>query len=889
MPILPQVMVGVGAVALIVSCLAAVRIRRRVSRRLRGFWFAINGMMGMFALAYLAHFYQLVSHKGGTNELLVSSVFLGGAIFVLLVTHLSYVTVASEQRTAELEQALARERSAKIQLQRTQDFLNRIVASIDEPFMVLDRDYRVLLANEAARSMAGGVDPVAEGLCCHQISHQRDEPCKDEEHPCPLRDVFATGQVQRVEHAHRTSAGQERLVEVTAWPIFDEQGQVIQVIEYCRDRTQARHMERELAESEDRFRSIAMSTLDAILMLDGAGNISFWNPAAEKLLGYGAEEVMGRNLHLLLAPRRFHKAHLSAFPRFRRAGKGPVIGRVLELSAQRKDGSELPIELSVSALRQGGHWGAVGVMRDITERKRVEEGLREAKRKSEEADRAKSEFLANMSHEIRTPMNGIIGMSELLLDSELSAYQRDCAETVRGSARALLGIVNDILDFSKIEAGRIDMERTEFHLAETLEESTHVLAMRAQEKGIELVCLVDPEVPARLCGDPGRLRQILTNLVGNAIKFTERGQVAIEVGLEERDGRGALLRFQVRDTGIGIPQGRLDSLFEAFTQADASTSRRFGGTGLGLTISKRLVERMGGDIGVESELGRGSTFWFTVRLEVASAAATAAEGEESRRSKGQRAAPAGPGGSAARSAQILLAEDNPVNQKVAASILAKLGHSVQVVGTGAEALRALRDRSFDLVLMDVQMPELDGLEAARRIRGEGSEALDPRVPIVALTAHAMPGDRERVLDAGMDDFLAKPILPKGLQRVVERWVGGERAEPAKGGYERSALLERLGGDEELLREVLEAFVADAPRRLEALARGLEEWDAESVRYHAHTLKGAAINLGAEGLAEVAAKLEKLAERRDLEEGEGALGELREVFEAVREGVGERGA
>jgi len=798
------------------------------------------------------------------------------------------------------------------------------------------------------------------------------------------------------------------------------------------DEVQRRELE--LRESEEKFRTVADHTYDWEYWRAADGDLIYVSPSCERITGYSAEEF--RQEPGLLT-RIVHPDDLDKFTRHLDndgTGMAKADCQTPDFRILTRSGEECWILHICQEVYDGeGHsLGRRACNRDITKSHQAEEkllafsALMEKKNAelgaalltAEEATQAKSQFLATMSHEIRTPMNGVIGMTGLLLDTDLNEVQRQFAEIVRKSGENLLGVINDILDFSKIEAGKLDLEILDFDLRTTLEDTADMLAIRAAEAGLELICRVDPGVPSHLKGDPGRLRQIITNLAGNAIKFTHKGEVVISATLKSDTDDDVEIIFEIRDTGIGIPEERRAPIFTPFTQADGSTTRRYGGTGLGLAICKQLVELMEGEIGVESEEGKGSTFWFTARFGRQTSAAfensevpvyadisgtkilvvddnatnrmlmitllnswgcryeTAGDGETAllllreaaeqddpfrvalldqlmpgmdgselgRRIKadpllestlmvmvtslGQRGDAAaleqiGFAGyltkpvrqsqlydcvalvlgraagnapitgiitrhtvaeSAKHGVRILLAEDNAINQKVAQALLNRLGFKADMVANGLEAVRALELIHYDLVLMDCQMPEMDGFEATAMIRNAHSKVINHGVPIIAMTANAMMGDREECLEAGMDDYLAKPVKKDELAEVLEKWLTSDDHKDAPGQHMRSTagrsllfdeseLLENFDGDRDFAQSILADALLEIPVEIKSLKELSAGADTQAIRLQAHTMKGLAANMCAPVLREICFKIETAAKDDDVESVRDLLPEL----------------
>ena len=907
-----------------------------------------------------------------------------------------------EERTAELarsnanlEREVAERNRAEQTLRESEAVYQSLVESLPLNVFRKDLQGRVVFGNKRY------CDTLGQPL--EQLAGKTDSDIFPRELADKYRsddaNVIASGEVLDVVEEHRKPDGELIYVHVLKAPVRDASGRIVGIQGMFWDVTDRKRAEAELEHERYLLHSLMDGTPDAIYFKDTEGRFTRINKskAARSGLSDPAEAVGKTDADFFPAE---HAAKTVADEhQLMQAGR-PLVGE--EEHIVWPNGREGWVSTTKMPLRDkdGKVIGTFGISHDITTQKKAAEGLRAAKEAAEAASRAKSDFLANMSHEIRTPMNAIIGMTELVLDTELTDSQRDYLRMVRGSGESLMSVINDVLDFSKIEAGKLDLELAPFDMRESLGDTMKSMALRAHTKGLELACQIRPEVPDRLVGDAGRLRQIVVNLVGNAIKFTDSGEVVLDVARQDHSNDEVVLHVTVTDTGIGIPDEKRSSVFEAFEQADGSTTRRFGGTGLGLAISARLVQFMGGQIWVESEVGRGSVFHFTAPFAIArdephrtaekpafvrntrvlvvddnatnrrileeilgnwdmkvSVAAGVDEAIPLLREAHRSGRPydilltdanmpdadgfslaeqvkqdpelgstiimmltssdrpgdvdkcgdlgvaayllkpikqselfdaivlalgvtepedAGIEGAGAaqppplRPLMILLAEDSLVNQKLAVGLLEKYGHSVVVANHGGEALAALESNNFDIVLMDVQMPEMDGFEATAAIR-ERERETGGHIPIVAMTAHAMKGDREQCLEAGMDDYVPKPIRAGQLFDAIGALVGSpsvpkhvpQSAPPVEGPIDWSQALESVEGDHDLLKQVAEAFLAESPSLVGKIRQALPDADRDALRIAAHTLKGQFRCFGAGSAFDHASQLEQMGHTGDL--------------------------
>ncbi len=1006
---------GIVGVVLAASLLVALFLSNRLQRLISG---------------PILHLAQAARAVGQEQDFSFRATKHGNDELGILIDGFNEMLTLLQMRDAELKEARdSLERRVEERTRELEESLSVLHATLEstaDGILVVDGAGKVINFNEKFRAM-WDLPPVllAKGDDNTLLAHVLDRLKDSQRFLDKVHQLYAA-----------PDAESHDLVEFKDGRVFERDSQPQRIggksvgrVWSFRDITDRKRAEEALRESNERFQLVARATNDAVWDWDVTTNTVWWNQGLQTLFGYQPEQM---DLGIEAWTSRLHPEDrervLADFQTVIHFGQYFWTG---EYRFRRASGEYAYIFDRACLIRDAEHrpLRVVDAMVDITERKRAEEELKRAKETAEAASQAKSQFLANVSHEIRTPMNAILGMTRLALDTKLTAEQRSLLTTVKDSAEILLTIINDILDFSKIEAGKMELEPISFNLRTSLEDTVAALGLRAHEKGLELACFIEGNVPEMIVGDPYRLRQVVTNLLANAIKFTESGEVVLRVGAESKSADSVRLHFAVTDTGIGIPESKQRLIFEAFTQADNSTTRNYGGTGLGLTISSQLIGLMGGSIWVESKVGLGSTFHFNALFELGQAAQpdalpvpaglnplrvlivddnattrrilellltrwgmqpTAVDNgpaalEELRRglawipysvvlldatmpemdgfavaekikaipdlpgalvmmlssgtqlSETERCRELGinlhvikpikqsdlmhaimtalgssrwsdlrlavtPPGSELKSPRprrILLAEDHPVNQRLARSILERWGHSVVVAGNGRKAVEALEQDTYDLVLMDLQMPEMGGLEATQAIR-EKEKGTAAHIPIIAMTAHAIKGDREQCLAAGMDDYVTKPIDPDALFKAIETATGADTPEPAVpepavpepavpepaapepvppaptvhlppsfsiAELDRQAIFKRVGGDRQLLAELVRLFFEDAATLLGQMRCAIEARDGAALQQAAHRFKGAAANFEARAAVERAFRLQQIGRHGDWADAE----------------------
>jgi PAS domain S-box-containing protein len=665
-------------------------------------------------------------------------------------------------------------------------------------------------------------------------------------------------------------------LDVSTRAITREKKQV-GVLGFARDITARKHAEEALKQSELRLRAVVTNVPVILFAVSGDGVLSLCEGKGLAALGLEAESLVGSTV------RDLETAMPGISVAYERAMSGERVTTLQEVSGRVYETQLVPVHEG-SAVS-----GLIGIAIDITDRKRSEEEAQRAREAAEAASKAKSEFLANVSHEIRTPMNCILGMTELALDGPLSAEQREYLELVKTSTNSLLTIINDILDFSKVEAGKLELDLAPLSVTDVLETTVKHFALRARQKKLKIGYQIAPGTPDTFLGDAGRIRQVLTNLIGNAIKFTERGSVTVRVSTELQSESEAMLRFEVVDTGIGIPLEKQQMVFDAFAQADGSATRRYGGTGLGLTISRQMVQLMDGHIGLESEPGKGSTFHFTLRLQKMKESSLPVSADLLTQEKEDSLELASDTESH-KKVRILLVEDNPANQRLILYMLRKQNYEVAVANNGLDALAVLEkagEGGFNLILMDIQMPQMNGFEATAVIR-EREKASATRVPIIALTAYAMKGDKERCMEAGMDGYISKPIHLDHLLEIIERFAG-QAADgngcaalaPSSDVFDVARSLHRAGGDATLLRELASIFLEMSPALMEEGRRATVAQDHAALHRICHSLISSLGNFSAKGAFEAASILERKLALRNSADIDRAYRVLEEEVERLK--------
>jgi PAS domain S-box-containing protein len=676
--------------------------------------------------------------------------------------------------------------------------------------------------------------------------------------------AFDARQEFTMEYRLRRFDGEYRWLLDKGVPRYDELGVFLGYIGSCFDITERKRLNDQLRISESMKKAVLESSLDAIITIDQLGNICRFNPAASRMFGYTIGDVLGKPMHELFMPERFHELYRQGFQHYLTTGESNMMGQRIEQIARHRLLGEFPVEMAVTAIYSGDQSYFTATIRDITEAKRAEATLRESRELAEQENQVKSLFLAMMSHEIRTPLNALLGTQELLAETTLDTTQQSYLHIAKDAGTNLLMLVNDILDLTKVEAGKLELENTVFDVEQVINEVVEIVTEGAKTKNIDLSLELAPDLSPWISGDPWRFRQVLLNLLSNAIKFTHCGSVKIKLSPRQAEAGDGVLLIEVIDTGIGIAEDIQPKLFNLFTQVDPFDTRKYGGSGLGLSISKRLVELWGGHLGLESQLGAGCRFWFSFG-EAAAVPQTLLTSTNSFINTLDLPFV---------TARLLLVEDSLANQAVLGALLSNGGHQVDLADCGAAGIKAVQTEDYDLIFMDVSMPDMTGMEATRSIRLLGGAAAT--VPIIAMTAHAFKGYKEQCLAAGMNGFATKPINKTDLLNLVQKWcnASGNNSTPVETPPINSLVNLRLL-DEKILQQFLDdfgvekvlsllrIFMSELIKRQDAIKLGIKKREVSALGFEAHAIKSGAASFGATVLSVLAAKMEACSYQNDL--------------------------
>ncbi len=737
--------------------------------------------------------------------------------------------IAHEKLRIEQEQR----RFVQQALKMSQERHRFVVQHLSEGIILTDLKGKITFANKKMEILSGFsnkelMNRTAADLLLHEEDKKNIERNIYKKKKGKLKNAMVT-------YIHKSGA--EWLGRLNASPYKNPQGKVIGTMRAVTDITDQQLAETKVRESEIMLRKIIDASLDAVINIDENGNVIAWSTQATKIFGFTEEEILGKKMGDFIVPPEYREAHEQGMKYFLKTGIGAVLNNRIEIVALDKTGREFPIELSISPIQMEGKHFFSGFIRDITDRKKAEQDLISAKQEAEQAQLAEQQFLANMSHEIRTPMNAVIGMTHLLYETDPSDAQREYLDSLRFSADNLMGIISNVLDLSKIEANELEFEQRTFNLSELLTSLQQTFQFKVRGKPISVNLDMDPKIKNYLIGDSVRLIQILTNLLGNSSKFTNSGTIGVKTKLVAAGGGQYIIQFQVYDTGIGIKKDKIEKIFENFKQADVKITRKFGGTGLGLTIVKNLVELQGGTIAVESTENQGSTFSIVMPFKDSGILQTEISVERDAEYQVSEAL---------KDIRLLVVEDNPMNQKLIIKILELWDCHFEIASDGMMALEKTMEHKFDIILMDIHMPEMDGCETTSAIRANMDNKNQNSV-IIALTAAALLEEKNRALQSGMNDFLTKPFSPKQLKMQMGKWLNIEMDIPqTKSCHEFSKnkiieinfnyLTEMSGGDHTFVREMIELFLQEIPVALDRMEEELESGNWENIANIAHRIK-----------------------------------------------------